>query len=210
VGHWVTALLVDAPVVLGAVFAWRAVRHLARAFRAHEKDDSRRLMWGILALIIALTSLAFALGIVHGSRATLLIAAVILAKRSSAPCSSRKSKACRFESCLSVEALGVVTARIYGLRGDRELKHEFESRWSHHGPRACVDEWWVLASVTHEANREHVAALTGQGNMVFKGPTSALSIGPPRELDGWGVRGSRSRVVFSYGCPLASQLWIAP
>lgn len=74
-------LLVDGLIVLAAVFGWRAVRHLARALRAPERDDSSvRLIWGIRALIIAATSLAFALGILYDSRATILIAAVILAE----------------------------------------------------------------------------------------------------------------------------------
>jgi hypothetical protein len=74
-------LLVDGLIVLAAVFGWRAVRHLARALRAPERDDSSvRLIWGIRALIIAATSLTFALGILYGSRATILIAAVILAE----------------------------------------------------------------------------------------------------------------------------------
>jgi hypothetical protein len=77
----VTSLVVDGLIVLGAVFGWRAVRHLARAFRAPEQEDSSaRLVWGIRALIIATTSLAFALGILYRSRTTLLIAAVIPAE----------------------------------------------------------------------------------------------------------------------------------
>src|SRR4029453_832894 len=61
---------VDGLVVLAAVFGWRAVRHLWRA-RAPDRDDSSiRLVWGIRALIIAVTSVAFALGIVYGSRTT--------------------------------------------------------------------------------------------------------------------------------------------
>jgi hypothetical protein len=59
----------------------RAVRHVAGALRAPDRDDSSvRLVWGIRALIIALTSVAFALGIVYGSRATMLLAAVVLAE----------------------------------------------------------------------------------------------------------------------------------
>jgi hypothetical protein len=74
-------LLVDGLIVLAAVFGWRAVRHVAGALRAPDRDDSSvRLVWGIRALIIALTSVAFALGIVYGSRATMLIAAVVLAE----------------------------------------------------------------------------------------------------------------------------------
>ena len=52
-----------------------------RALREPDHDDSSlRLVGGIRALIIAATSVAFALGIVYGSRATMLIAAVILAE----------------------------------------------------------------------------------------------------------------------------------
>jgi hypothetical protein len=74
-----TSFIVDGLVVLAAVFAWRAVRQVARALRdsAH-RDSSLWLIRGIRALIIAAASLAFALGIVYGSRATMLIAAVIL------------------------------------------------------------------------------------------------------------------------------------
>ena len=73
--------LVDGLIILAAVFGWRAVRHLARALRAPDRDDSSvRLVWGIRALIIATTSVAFALCIVYDSRATMLIAAVILAE----------------------------------------------------------------------------------------------------------------------------------
>ncbi len=74
-------LVVDGLIVLAAVFGWRAVRHVAGALRTPDRDDSSvRLVWGIRALIIAVTSVAFALGIVYGSRATMLIAAVILAE----------------------------------------------------------------------------------------------------------------------------------
>jgi hypothetical protein len=74
-----TSFIVDGLVVLAAVFAWRAVRQVARALRdADHRDSSLRLIRGIRALIIAAASLAFALGIVYGSRATMLIAAVIL------------------------------------------------------------------------------------------------------------------------------------
>jgi hypothetical protein len=77
----VSPLAVDGLIVLAAVFGWRAIRHLARALRAPERDDSSvRLVWGIRALIIAVMSVAFALGIVYGSRTTMLIAAVILAE----------------------------------------------------------------------------------------------------------------------------------
>ncbi len=74
-----TAFIVDGLVVLAAVFAWRAVRQVARALRdSDHRDSSLWLIRGIRALIIAAASLAFALGIVYGSRATMLIAAVIL------------------------------------------------------------------------------------------------------------------------------------
>jgi hypothetical protein len=77
----VSPLIVDGLIVLAAVFGWRAVRHLVRALREPDRDDSSlHLVWGIRALIIAATSAAFALGIVYGSRATMLIAAVILAE----------------------------------------------------------------------------------------------------------------------------------
>ena len=72
-------LFVDGLAVLAAVFGWRAVGHLARALRDPEHADSGiRLVRGIRALIIAATSVVFALGIVYESRAMLLIAAVIL------------------------------------------------------------------------------------------------------------------------------------
>jgi hypothetical protein len=52
-----------------------------RALREPDRDDSSlRLIWGIRALIMAATSIAFALGIVYRSRATMLIAAVVLAE----------------------------------------------------------------------------------------------------------------------------------
>ena len=74
-------LVVDGLIVLAAVFGWRAAKHLSRAFRASEAEDgSIRLILGIRAFIIAVTSIAFALGIMYGSRATILIAAVILAE----------------------------------------------------------------------------------------------------------------------------------
>jgi hypothetical protein len=74
-----TSFIVDGLVVLAAVFAWRAVRQVARALRdSDHRDSSLWLIRGIRALIIAAASLAFALGIVYGSRATMLIAAVIL------------------------------------------------------------------------------------------------------------------------------------
>jgi hypothetical protein len=77
----VSPLIIDGLIVLAAVFSWRAARHLARALREPDQDDSSvRLIWGIRALIIAVTGMAFALGIVFGSRATMLIAAVILAE----------------------------------------------------------------------------------------------------------------------------------
>jgi hypothetical protein len=77
----VNPLLVDGLIVLAAVFGWRAVKHLTRVFRAPEGEDSCvRLILGIRALIVAATSIAFALGIAYGSRATMLIAAVILAE----------------------------------------------------------------------------------------------------------------------------------
>jgi hypothetical protein len=74
-------LVVDGLIVLAAVLGWRAVRHLAGALRAPDRDDSSvRLIWGIRALIIASTSVAFALGILYDSRATIIISAVILAE----------------------------------------------------------------------------------------------------------------------------------
>jgi hypothetical protein len=77
----VSSLVVDGLIVLAAVFGWRAVRHFATALRAPDRDDaSIRLVWGIRALIIAITSVAFALAIVYDSRALMLIAAVILAE----------------------------------------------------------------------------------------------------------------------------------
>jgi hypothetical protein len=77
----VSELVVEGLIVLAAVFGWRAARHFSRALRAPDRDDSSlRLIWGIRALIIAATSVAFALGIVYESRVTILIAAVILAE----------------------------------------------------------------------------------------------------------------------------------
>jgi hypothetical protein len=77
----VSPLLVDGLAVLAAVFGWRAGRHLTGALRDPGHADSGiRLVRGIRALIIAATSLAFALGIVYESRTVMLIAAVILAE----------------------------------------------------------------------------------------------------------------------------------
>lgn len=74
-----TSFIVDGLVVLAAVFGWRAVRQVTRALRDSDHDDSSVwLIRGIRALIIAAACLAFALGISYGSRATMLIAAVIL------------------------------------------------------------------------------------------------------------------------------------
>jgi hypothetical protein len=73
------SFIVDGLIVLAAVFGWRAVRQVGRALRDTGHDDSSLwLIRGIRALIIAAACLAFALGIVYGSRATMLIAAVIL------------------------------------------------------------------------------------------------------------------------------------
>ena len=44
------------------------------------EDSGIRMILGIRAFIIAVTSVAFALGIASGSRTTMLIAAVILAE----------------------------------------------------------------------------------------------------------------------------------
>jgi hypothetical protein len=56
----VSPLAVDGLIVLAAVFGWRAIRHLARAPRAPERDDSSvRLVWGLRAPIIAVTSVVF-------------------------------------------------------------------------------------------------------------------------------------------------------
>ena len=72
-------LFVDGLAVLAAVFGWRAVRHLARALRnPNDAESSIRLVRGVRALIVAVTSVVFALGIVYESRTMLLIAAVIL------------------------------------------------------------------------------------------------------------------------------------
>jgi len=77
----VNPLLVDGLIVLAAVFGWRAVKHLSRVFRMPEREDSSiRLILGIRAFIVAVTAVTFALGIAYGSRATMLIAAVILAE----------------------------------------------------------------------------------------------------------------------------------
>jgi hypothetical protein len=75
----VNPLIADGLLVLGAVLGWRAVRHLESALcHSGEEDSSARLIRGIRALIAASASVAFALGIVYGSRATIIIAAVIL------------------------------------------------------------------------------------------------------------------------------------
>ncbi len=72
-------LLVDGLAVIAAVFAWRAVRHLARSLRDPDHADSSVwLIRGIRALIVAATSVVFAFGLIYESRAMLLIAAVIL------------------------------------------------------------------------------------------------------------------------------------
>lgn len=72
-------LIVDGLIVLAAVLGWRAVRYVGRALRHSGDDDSSIwLIRGIRALIAAAASIAFAFGIVYGSRATILIAAVIL------------------------------------------------------------------------------------------------------------------------------------
>ncbi len=72
-------LLIDGLAVLAAVFGWRAVRHLTHALRDPDHADSSvRLVRGIRGLIVAVTSVVFALGIIYESRAMLLIAAVIL------------------------------------------------------------------------------------------------------------------------------------
>ena len=72
-------LLVEGLAVLAAVFGWRAIRHFGRALRDPDDADSGiRLVRGIRALIVAVTSIVFALGIIYESRAMLLIAAVIL------------------------------------------------------------------------------------------------------------------------------------
>jgi hypothetical protein len=75
----VSPLIADGLIVLAAVLGWRAVRYVRRALRHSGDDDSSlRLIRGIRALIAAAASVAFALGILYGSRATILIAAVIL------------------------------------------------------------------------------------------------------------------------------------
>jgi hypothetical protein len=74
-----TALLVDGLAVLAAVAGWRAVRHIVSALADPDHADSSiRLIRGIRALIVTVTSVVFALGVVYESRAMLLIAAVIL------------------------------------------------------------------------------------------------------------------------------------
>jgi hypothetical protein len=55
----VSPLAVDGLIVLAAVFGWRAIRHLARALRAPERDDSSVRVWGLRAPIIAVTSVVF-------------------------------------------------------------------------------------------------------------------------------------------------------
>ena len=51
-------------IVFAAVFGWRAVKHLSRVVRTPEGEDSSiRLVLGIPAFIVAVTSIAFALGI---------------------------------------------------------------------------------------------------------------------------------------------------
>jgi hypothetical protein len=75
----VSPILVEGLVVLAAVFGWRAIRHLSPVFRDPDhRDASVRLIRGIRAVILAATSLVFALGIAYESKAMLLIAAVIL------------------------------------------------------------------------------------------------------------------------------------
>ena len=72
-------LIVDGLIVIAAVLGWRAVCHLAYVLRdTGAEDSSARLIRGIRALIMAAASVAFALGILYGSRGTMLIAAVIL------------------------------------------------------------------------------------------------------------------------------------
>ena len=72
-------LVVDGLVVLAAVSGWRSIRHVARALRDPDHaDSSLMLVRGIRALIVAATSVVFALGIIYESRAMLLIASVIL------------------------------------------------------------------------------------------------------------------------------------
>ena len=75
----VRPLIVDGLIVLAAVLGWRALRQLERALRhSGEEDSSIWLIRGIRALIAAAASAAFALGVVYESRATIIIAAVIL------------------------------------------------------------------------------------------------------------------------------------
>ena len=72
-------LIADGLLVLAAVLGWRAIRHVDSALRhSGDEDSSARLIRGIRALIMAGASVAFALGILYGSRGTMLIAAVIL------------------------------------------------------------------------------------------------------------------------------------
>jgi hypothetical protein len=74
-------VLADGLVILAAVFAWRATRHLTRALgQPGRSDSSLRLVRGIRALILAVTALALALGILYESRAVVIIAAVFLAE----------------------------------------------------------------------------------------------------------------------------------
>ncbi len=74
-----TSLVAEGLLILAAVLGWRAIRHVDSALR-HSGDEgsSDRLIRGIRALIAASACIAFALGIVYGSRATIIIAAVIL------------------------------------------------------------------------------------------------------------------------------------
>src|SRR5262249_18759847 len=41
--------------------------------------------------------------------------------------------------------------------------------WSHHRARACADEYWVFATLKHDADRGRVTALIGQGTGAFSG-----------------------------------------
>jgi hypothetical protein len=75
----VSPLIADGLLVLAAVLGWRAIRHVDSALRySGDEDSSARLIRGIRALIAASACIAFALGIIYGSRATIIIAAVIL------------------------------------------------------------------------------------------------------------------------------------
>ena len=56
------------------------MRGMPSAPTPESEDSGIRLILGIRAFIIAITSVAFALGIADGSRATMLVAAVILAE----------------------------------------------------------------------------------------------------------------------------------